>query len=79
MEYGFYEYICEWFDEDNMKMTNVHGVIFAENFADAAYELTNYYGEDMIDTMQIVALEPGSVYEFENGASTFNFTIEEKD
>ena len=79
MECGFFEYTCDFFDEESMEMKTYHGLIYAEDYCDAVYEISKYYGEEFIDKLSVSALEPGCVYEFENGAVNFKLSIKEKD
>ena len=67
MDYGFFEYICDYWDE---KMVTARGVVYASTFADAVDKIEKYY--DHIDNIQLQSLEPSSVYDFENDSIIFS-------
>lgn len=74
MENGFFEYSCEaWIDGEGTK--KVHGVVYADTFANAMYELERYYGN--IENVKLQGVEPCNVYEFEEGTVGFSITVDE--
>lgn len=63
-EYGYFEYVCKFWDEEENKMITRSGVVFSYCYADAMAELERYYGD--IETIEFHGLEPCNVYEFNN-------------
>lgn len=78
-EYGYFEYTVQYFDEegDNHEKHTAHGVIFANSYSGAVKNLERYYGLGL-DSIVMTALEPLSVYEFEDGGCLFNIKVENK-
>lgn len=76
MDFGFFEYSCNFWDTEEEKMKTVHGVVYAKTFGDAVYELEQYY--DYIESLKLQGIEPSNVYEFEEGTVGFSLTVNEK-
>lgn len=73
MESGFFEYSCEaWVEQEGMK--KFHGVVYADTFTNAMYELEHYYGN--IENITLQGLEPSNVYDFEEGTVGFSLTVD---
>lgn len=72
MESGFFEYSCEAWVEEGMK--KFHGVVYADTFTNAMYELEHYYGN--IENVTLQGVEPSNVYDFEEGTVGFSITVD---
>ena len=71
------EYIANVYDEVEIKNDIVHGVTFAENYAEAMKNIETYYGDNIID-VKLFMLEESSVYEFEMNSKEGMFNIKIK-
>jgi hypothetical protein len=72
---GFFEYTCIFFDEFSETNKTRHGLIFSNSFKDAASELSAYYGEGDIISIELKGVEPSRLYEFdEEEAKNFSIT-----
>ena len=68
---GPFEYKVTIYDEDKHCTEKYKGITFAENYADAMYNIESYYGQSIID-IKIYGLEQNSVYEInENNFTEF--------
>lgn len=75
-DFGFFEYTCECWDNENKKMETVSGVVYANNFTDAIHKLEHYY--DMIENVSLVSTDATDVYEFNKGTVGFVLKVNEK-
>ncbi len=63
MENGFFNYSCNYYDEITKKMEFTKGIVYADTYANAVYELEHFY-ENICD-LKLEELEPGPpVYQF---------------
>jgi len=76
-DFGFFEYICEYYNDIEKKMQKVHGVIYSNSFANAMKEAEFYYPN--IENIKIQGVEPCNVYEFEEGTVIFSILVDEKE
>ena len=60
-----YEFEVKYYDEVNDKVEFLHGVLFADCYADAADKLDGYFKTELI-SMKIFANEESPVYIFED-------------
>ena len=60
-----YEFEVERYDEDEKKTETLHGVLFADCYADAADKLDSYFKTELV-SMKIFANEESPVYIFED-------------
>lgn len=60
---GFFNYSCNYYDEFTEKMEFVKGIVYADTYENAAYELEHFY--EYISDIRLEGLEPGPpVYQF---------------
>lgn len=62
MEFGFFKYTCDFWNEEEKKIKTVHGLVYSDTFANAMYELEKYYG--CIENVKLQGEEPSNIYEF---------------
>ena len=60
-----YEFEVERYDEAEKKTETLHGVLFADCYADAADKLDSYFKTELV-SMKIFANEESPVYIFED-------------
>ena len=72
---GFFEYKCEFWDVETSEMEKIQGVVYADSYANAVYELEHYY--DMIENLELHGIESCNVYEFNEGAVNFHLEVNE--
>jgi hypothetical protein len=77
MEEGFFEYICEFWNEIDGKMDTVFGITYADSFTNAMNQIEKYYGHT-IESVKLYGLEPSSVYEL-NNPTNFLITVNTKE
>lgn len=66
MENGFFNYSCNYYDEITKKMEFAKGIIYADTYVGAVYELEHFY-ENICD-LKLEGLEPGPpIYQFKEG------------
>lgn len=63
-ESGFFNYFCNYYNEITEEMESAKGVVYADTYANAVYELEHFY-ENICD-VKLEGLEPGPpIYQFE--------------
>jgi hypothetical protein len=77
MEEGFFEYVCEFWDEVDKKMNVAYGLTYADSFTNAMYQIEAYYGKN-IENIKLYGLEPSTVYEL-NNPTNFLITVNAKE
>lgn len=60
-----YEFEVERYDEEEKKTETLHGVLFADCYAEAADKLEKYFCNELV-SMKLFANEESSVYIFED-------------
>lgn len=55
----FYHYIVEYWDQLDEKMRTDHGFMREDSYANAVQEISKWYGEDQIESLNISILEDG--------------------
>ena len=60
----FYEYKVKVWNETNKKEEILHGIIYAENFAEVGEKIDKYYGDELIE-ISISPTAEKNCYEFE--------------
>lgn len=53
----FYYYVIEFYDEDNSKAKIDKGFVKEATFAEAVQEIVSYYGENLVNALQIQIIE----------------------
>jgi len=66
------EYEADVYNDMNGNMETLHGVTFADSYAEAMNKIENFYG-DNLDKVTITLLEENSVYEFEQTVNNYSF------
>lgn len=72
----WYEYICEYWDEEDSKRKTRFGVVYAPSLSDAMAEIGKWYGEEYIWKLVLNIAEfkdEDLVYEFGSLSETFKF------
>lgn len=72
MEERYFEYEVKYFDEADRKDAICRGVTSAQCVADAVTNITEFYGDENISTLQIFPLIPSPVYEFNYSENNFS-------
>lgn len=81
MEKGFFEYTCTFWDEYARDIKTTHGIVFANSFTNAMYEIGKCYGEDNINSISFTINENFSskVFEFETDPINFALYVKESE
>lgn len=72
------EYTMTFIEPGELEIKHLHGITFADTYAEAMEKIEDYYGEGIVD-IKIMMLEECSVYDFEmnDGENLFNITCKE--
>ena len=54
-----------FYDEDSRELELNHLFVFAEDFSDVAYKVSEYYGENNIESVEIQAFSPDEMLVFQ--------------
>lgn len=65
------EYEVEVYNDMNGNMETLHGITFADSYAEAMDKIENFHGDD-INMVTITLLEKSTVYEFEDTVDNFS-------
>lgn len=75
MEERYFEYEVKYFDEVDHKDMICRGVTSAEYVSDAVANITQFYGEENISSLQVYPLMPSPVYEFNYSENNFSAAL----
>lgn len=79
-EFWFYEYDVKIYDDFDNKEACRQGILSAESYSDAAAQLEEYYGDELLSIETLKLLFEGPCFEFQlaKDESTFGFDITRK-
>ena len=59
----YFEYWLRYFNECDNVTEESSGVVYAENYCDAVDKISQYYGDDLIESLEVRSTEDDCVYE----------------
>ena len=75
----YWEYAVKIWNQADSQEEILSGIVAADSFTDATFELEEYYGDDLMEIQMLKAIMDG-VFEFQMASEDkeFNYTINRK-